>query len=322
MKFSIGSFNTRNLALPNIAYYPGEQYTQAQYDKKITWIGKQIDAMKADIIGFQEIFHRDALKKALQDTFLHEATVTLSGEEGNGPLVAIASKYNIVKTENIENIPAEVVNSLTGISGLTKFSRPVLKAVIEVEAGKTVTFLVAHLKSKNPEFVSDEERSDLLKYHVGECRSLIKRSVEAAGLRQIIVDLIASNNNPLVVIGDLNDSQRAVTSEMIAGPNSYKGQSLDDKSKRWDIKLYDAFDILTQKTLVNAWYTHIFNGYYDVLDHIYLSQEFYFRNDNRIWDFDYLKLLNDHLIDSTNLNAYLSGEISDHGQITVGISSK
>ncbi|HIK45533.1 MAG TPA: endonuclease/exonuclease/phosphatase family protein, partial [Leptolyngbyaceae cyanobacterium M65_K2018_010] len=69
--FRVGTFNLCNLALPQREYYPGEAYSQEDYLKKLTWIGAQLDRMKVDIVGFQEVFHQGALKEALHRSEYH-----------------------------------------------------------------------------------------------------------------------------------------------------------------------------------------------------------------------------------------------------------
>lgn len=321
MKVAIGTFNTRNLALPGIEFYPNEKYTQAEYERKKMWIAKQIDVMNCEIIGFQEVFHEQALNDVLSATGQNGYQIHYAQANPIQPRVAIASKYPVKNLQFITTIPAEVTGRFQGYSGITEFSRPILQAEIELPENKTITVLVSHLKSKKPTFIGNEESDKLKFYHIAEARSLIKRSVEAVGLREIIIKLIKSNNSPVVLLGDLNDAPRAVTSEIIAGPSPYKYLPNNEKIPYWDIKMYSAFDILTQKTLADIWYTHIYNGQYEILDHIYLSEEFYFRNAQRTWDVEYLKILNDHLADITNTDENLSKFNSDHAQVVVHLKS-
>ena len=63
MDVKVGTFNVLNLAREGERYYPDEKpYTAAEYDEKATWIAGQLNRMKAHLVGFQEVFHRRALR--------------------------------------------------------------------------------------------------------------------------------------------------------------------------------------------------------------------------------------------------------------------
>jgi endonuclease/exonuclease/phosphatase family metal-dependent hydrolase len=66
-------------------------------------------------------------------------------------------------------------------------------------------------------------------------------------------------------------------------------------------------------------YTHIFNGHYENLDHILVSQEFYERNPQRIAEVMNLRYFNDHLIDSQLSNDRRDRTVSDHAQLVAEI---
>ncbi len=61
-RFTIASFNVKNLIGPDQEYYRFQSYTPEEYAWKEDWLAEQITALNADIIGFQEIFEEDALK--------------------------------------------------------------------------------------------------------------------------------------------------------------------------------------------------------------------------------------------------------------------
>ena len=57
------------------------------------------------------------------------------------------------------------------------------------------------------------------------------------------------------------------------------------------------------------YYTHIFNNSRESLDHILVSQEFYDNSRKRIWAFDGMQVVNDHL----NEDNHKEAGTSDHG---------
>ena len=62
LKFA--TFNLYNLQIPNELMYHNNKYTKAQYEKKIKWTAGLLKKIDADIIGFQELWHPNALKEA------------------------------------------------------------------------------------------------------------------------------------------------------------------------------------------------------------------------------------------------------------------
>ena len=65
-ELSIGSFNLYNLNEPGRAIYTDRDgWTQAQYDLKILWTAAQLRSLVADVIGFQELWHRDSVQRAI-----------------------------------------------------------------------------------------------------------------------------------------------------------------------------------------------------------------------------------------------------------------
>ena len=63
----IATFNLRNCALPHFQFYDNQDpYDENLYRAKRDWTARQIDAINADIIVFQEVFQVQALQEALQ----------------------------------------------------------------------------------------------------------------------------------------------------------------------------------------------------------------------------------------------------------------
>lgn len=318
----LGSFNLYNLVLPGHTYYGNKVYSDNDYQKKISWIKAQIQEMDAQIVGFQEIFHKSALVTALNGTKFDEEHIFVLGQTGESPVVGLASTYPVVgEPESISEITNSVVGAIGGISDeYSIFSRPVLKVKLAITDEITITVFVCHLKSKRPTILETEDEDDFTVQAIGQTRSLLKRAVEASGLRALILNEIARNENPLILIGDLNDSTRSVTSSVIAGPTPWKFDPLEEKKKYWDRSLYSTFDIVSQKSYKKDWPTYIYNGHYETLDHIYVSQEFYFRNRNRVGNVDFVHVYDDHLKDNTLSKDRVPKWQSDHGQVVVTIS--
>lgn len=320
--FKVGSFNLYNLVLPDHIYYGNKVYSDEDYQKKIVWIKSQIHEMGARIVGFQEIFQKKALEAALNGTQFSQEHIHVFGETGESPVVGLASTYPVIDDpQSITEIPSSVLNAIAGLPDeYSIFSRPILKAKLILTDEKILTVFVCHLKSKRPTILDGEDKDDFSIQAIGQTRSLLRRAVEASGLRSLVLDEIAENNNPVILIGDLNDSTRSVTSSVIAGPTPWKFDPIEKKKKHWDRALYSSFDIISQKSYKTDWPTHIYNGHYEALDHIYVSQEFFFRNRNRIGDVYFVHIHDDHLKDNTLSKDRLPKWQSDHGQVVVTIT--
>lgn len=320
--FRIGSFNLYNLVLPENKYYGRRQYSYPDYEKKTSWIASQLDSMKADVVGFQEIFHEEALKQAIaKSKHLKGAYVVSANPTGHSPMVGIASKYKIIKYEVIEDFP-EMLDIEDTLIPIQKFSRPVLKALIEIKEGVKVYFYVAHLKSKRPIFKKNEDRENPSDVAKGEARSLIKRTAEATAFRTLLMDTLKDRDVPVVVMGDLNDSSLSVSTRIVSGQPPFRKFPRTVKEKIWDVLLYHVRDIQARQSFHDVYYSHIHNGHYEALDHIMVSQELVKENPNNIGRVGYVSVFNDHLIDETLSEDGLESWKSDHAQVVASIELK
>ena len=340
MNLTLGSFNVYNLVRPGVPFYSSSSYTEEESAAKTTWLGERLGEMDADVVGFQEIFHRETLLEATDKSGLYAdhdrvlapgATREDNEVDGRaqGPKVGLASRLPLIEHQSITLFPDEarlrVPEGLEADSpivdiGLTRFERPVLKARVELPTGQVMVVFVAHLKSKRPIVFTDlEDKNDPKIKALGAARSLIKRAAEATALRCLLVDELKESPAPTVLIGDLNDSVASVTTQICAGDPPWIKLSTAQKRPIWDVLLYSTNDIQSRNSLRDVTYSHIFNSRYEVLDHIFVSQEFYSRNPERIGRVSYQHQFNDHLWDETLIRRPKDRTISDHGQVVATI---
>ena len=71
----------------------------------------------------------------------------------------------------------------------------------------------------------------------------------------------------------------------------------EQKKRLWDVLLYSVHDIQEAQSYRDVSYTHIFNGRYELLDHIYVSQELVRQFPNRVGEVRNTRIFNDHLFD-------------------------
>lgn len=331
--FRVATFNVENINRAGVFFAGRPQdaaYDTAALEAKASWIGDILDASRADIVGVQEVFSFEALELAASKSqYLVKSgpvTIRAPGAEGRqnektnaegrieaeGPFVGLVSRFPVLSVDSISAFPANVALRIpTGLHDnagdvvtlpISAFERAVLKARIAVKDGVEITVLVAHLKSKRAKFLPGEDVEDPVIKALGAARSLIVRAAEAVALRSIVSGIIGdkepgAKGEPLIVLGDLNDDVPSVTSQIIAGEEPPHYWPREQKQKIWDTLLHSVHDIQEAQSYRDVSYTHIFNGRYELLDHIFVSQEFVRQFPNRIAEVRNTRIFNDHIFD-------------------------
>lgn len=317
-QLSLATLNLENLHLPGVPFYRRAQgWTPAEYAGKRAWTAAALQRLDADIIGFQELWHRDALIDAFAEAGLAEdyeiaATEPVGNAIGNA--VAVRRPHRLLDVAWIERFPERMAlrrsaaRSLADTDyslhvGIRDFSRPLAHATIEaVHPGvaQRVDVLVAHLKSKLPTRLDAEDLAPLDAGDadaLGSALSTIRRAAEAAALRLVCNDLLRDGRGGLVVVGDLNDGHRSVTTELIAGPHRYRLFAASRVGERASRGLYATATLQHHRSQRDVYYTYIHDGAHESLDHILVSQHFYDYSRSRRWSFRHMRVLNDHLDD-------------------------
>jgi predicted extracellular nuclease len=157
--------------------------------------------------------------------------------------------------------------------------------------------LVVHLKSKRPKFLQDaagnptEDRDDPRIGARAMLRSLIMRGAEAQALRGLVLDLLHRTHEPLVLIGDFNDAPASVTSQLVAATSTVAY----DRSAR-DAALWHSWDVQTDASIRrDVAYSHVHQGHPELLDQIWVSEEFVAGSRHAIGDVKRVEVFNDHL---------------------------
>ncbi|UWQ04217.1 endonuclease/exonuclease/phosphatase family protein [Aliiroseovarius crassostreae] len=385
--FTISSFNVKNLIGADQEYYRFMSYTPEEYAWKRDWMADQMLSLDADIIGFQEVFEKDALLDVVKEAnrragALNAATIpdrskryhrkaifrrlevdpwnidniAFAPNANDGapgarrPGLAVLSRFGFVgQPEVIQDLdtPLDVpFGEGGGMFRLTRLSRPILKVRIPVGEGQnrqTLTLFNCHLKSKLGEFIRPEGAEfapevDLTAYDpvsraLGAARSAMRRMAEAWVLRKLVVEEITAGH-PVVVLGDFNDGEHSVSSEIIAGEVPFKNyawmlrhdaKTANDRYSRDEsaaitdaiekVRLHSAEKLFVRKSLRDMVYTASFGGVFESIDQIFLSRDFHPDNDDRIADMTYFSVLNDHITDGSHPEAPYNKLASDHGQI-------
>ncbi|HBZ44699.1 MAG TPA: alpha-1,4 polygalactosaminidase [Maritimibacter sp.] len=278
-----------------------------------------------------------------------------TGEPGQRrPGVAVLSRLGFVgKPEVIQDLGEPVTipfQPLRGMAGdmdagsytLRRLSRPILKVRIPV-GDQVITLFNCHLKSKLGEHITPDgmtyaPEEDLTNYDpvgraMGALRAAVRRMAEAWVLRREIVAELAIGN-PVIAVGDFNDGEHAVSSEIISGEvpfrnyawmlrhdaESYSDRYSEEESKSITEqvernRLHSAEKLFVKKSARDMVYTTAFAGVFESIDQILVSRHFHPDYDKRIADMHYFSVLNDHITDGSHPEAPYNKLASDHGQI-------
>ncbi len=324
---SFTSFNLFNLNEPGLPVYTdADGWTVAEHARKIGWTARMLQEMRADVIGFQELWHGDSLVAALTAAGMegtHRA-IFPPGHAGQKIVCAAAVAQDILvgEPEWIETFPPDFVLKSGGEDEQTsaiavaidRFSRPVLRLTVRPrDDSPAIIVYVCHFKSKGPTAIFKEPwyNKPVHQPHseaIGAALSTIRRTAEAAALRMILTRDMKNTGTPVVVIGDCNDGQHSNTLNIMTGQPRFLTALAEGGG---DIDLYTAQTLQQYRSQTDVYYTHIFNDTRESLDHILVSQELYDNSRKRIWAYDGLTIANDHLNED---NHKVTGT-GDHGVV-------
>jgi endonuclease/exonuclease/phosphatase family metal-dependent hydrolase len=354
----IATFNLFNYLEPPNAYYEFERiYSAEQWQKKQLWVTEYLREYQPDIIGFQEVFSTESLKKLVTsqgygyfevvdqphviDDFIYQR-----------PVVAIASRYPIVDIKAVKpNI--ELAQTL-GLTDDFSFSRKVLRATVDVPHMGNCDCYVVHFKSKRSMIELDEQNKsrsaeqtiiESLKAQVaGSWGSTIQRGSEAALLMVDMIERREATGNPMVLMGDLNNTLADGVLSHILTNTLYFASSIDCDAYLAKYCLNDAWDLfqlalpnevnevnevneaneidetnldVNRKEKAARTPTHYFGGGGSVLDYILLSSEFDASYHDSLFQVSAYDTYDRHLI---NPIFDRDGESTDHGIVLVTLT--
>jgi endonuclease/exonuclease/phosphatase family metal-dependent hydrolase len=313
----LATCNTLNLALPDRPYYPNQDpWSKNEYRRKIDLLGLMILRLNADVIAFQEVWDEAALRDAVAASGLRYEHITAPGAEQGAqgtPRVALVSRLPLREVVSHAKFAPGQTFAIPEIGEQTGFERPVLEGLVELPEGRgTLRVFTTHMKSKRPKFVQDaqgnplEDRDDPRITARATVRSLLMRGGEAAALRALVVQRLARTREPLVLMGDLNDGPHSVTTQIIAATS----EIAYDRGAR-DTALFHAADVQSESMMIRrpVGYSHVHQGWPEVLDQIWVSEEWVAASKFAIGEVRRVDYFNDHLHEGRD------GTRSDHGLV-------
>lgn len=327
-QFYIATANLLNFANPNRIYYENAPaYDNKAYEHKRRGLTDLLAKAHADIIAVQEVWDSNALEAlAVALGFKPEQVVIPLASndtaspytQGRGaqhtPAVGIISRFEQLETTLLEEIAPKAVIDIPDIGPHQHFNRPPL--ILRVDAyGQSITIITAHLKSKRAFFLRDEngnllEDMDDPNIRIrAKLRSLCMRAAEAASIRMSIMERLHHTREPLILLGDMNDVTGSVTTQLM----TETGEVNYDKSMR-DVALFDAARIQARYGwMKDVAYTHIHQGMPEVIDQLFVSEEFLPDSKFSLGQVERVDYFNDHL------KWDYSDRVTDHGIIRAKI---
>ncbi|MGP4972338.1 endonuclease/exonuclease/phosphatase family protein [Psychrobacter sp. 1176_08] len=309
-QFYIATANLLNFANPDRIYYENAPaYSQRQYQHKLRGITDLLAKAHADIIAVQEVWDSQALEElavSLGFEPKHVVAPLASNDSAsaytqgrgaqNTPAVGIISRFEQLECSLLEDILPKAVIDIPDIGLYKRFNRPPL--MLRVNAyGQPITIVTTHLKSKRAFFLRDEnghllEDTDDPNIRVrAKLRSLCMRAAEAASIRMSIIERLHHTREPLILLGDMNDVTGSVTTQLMAET----GEVNYDKSMR-DVALFDAARIQSRYDWMrDVAYTHIYQGMPEVIDQLFVSEEFLPDSKFSLGQVERVDYFNDHL---------------------------
>jgi len=332
---SFASFNLLNLQLPGDAIYGDRDGWDFQtFARKVNFTRDVLLRLEADVIGLQELWARDALDQALAAGEIGDIYTPLVPPGHNGKRIVCAALVRndllVGEPEWITDFPPEYVLKSGGDDPqqdfievrLNSFSRPVLHFRVRPDPRTPeIHVFVCHFKSRRPTQIWRERswyEKDVHGPHaaaLGYAVSTVRRTAEAAALRVLVTKLAKQTDTPVVIIGDMNDGKDSNTLNILSEQPTYLSPL---SSGGGDNAMYTAQTMQEYRSVRDVYYTHVFKGYRESLDHILFSQEFYDNSKRRIWAFDEMVVENDHL----NYDDHKESGTNDHGIIRVGFKWK
>ncbi len=309
-QFYIATANLLNFANPNRVYYDNAPaYDEQSYQRKVTGITDLLSKAHADIIAVQEVWDSHALEAVATNLGFtpEQVIVPLASNDNNSrytqgrgaqdtPAVGIISRFKPLEQQLLQKVVSEAVIDIPDIGPYREFKRPPL--LLRVDAyDQPITIITAHLKSKRAFFLRDKEGNlleDMDDPNIrvrAKLRSLCMRASEAASIRMTIIERLRHTREPLILLGDMNDVTGSVTTQLMVET----GEVNYDKSMR-DVALFDAARIQARYGwMKDVAYTHIYQGIPEVIDQLFVSEEFLPDSKFAIGHVERVDYFNDHL---------------------------
>lgn len=275
---------------------PAEDATEAareRYSEKLKQVSAIINGAGPDLVGVQELLAgHDDLAPQVFDDLLAELGAQWSGclsrrPDDRGIRVGWLSRGQLTDPVDValypQGVPATTVDDQGTV--ITAAKRAALAVTYTRGDGLIVRALTAHLKSKlltfpghDPQHPRFDTRDEGERARLG-LYALDQRAAEAATVRAWATDRLQGQGQqrPVLVCGDLNDTAKAATTQILLGPPGselctagFDRPDAGDGSRLWNLApKMPPGDPATGQEAAN--WSRINNGVKELIDQILVS---------------------------------------------------
>lgn len=285
--FRVMTWNVENLFPPGSFISPTSRapVSEEDFQAKLTFLANVITQQQPDVIALQEIGHADALT-ALQNRLggLYPAQAISTAPDSRGIRVAFLARLALTDVVQIREFPAGPLAAVADFNGQvqTKMGRGALQVVVTV-ADRRIRLINVHLKSKLLTFPrpgggtafaprDEDERA------IGAGIAVMRRAAEAVTVRSFVnARLVAEPGTQTIVLGDLNDTPQAATTQLLLGGTPDRDVQTADGGDR--VRLYNLMDALPLSgSATHAFlapgerFTRIHEQQGELIDHLLVSK--------------------------------------------------
>jgi predicted extracellular nuclease len=279
--FKVMTWNVENLFLSGKQSGPK---TEAAYQEKLKSLSKVILAIDPDVLGVQEIGDDeafDALNSLLKNRYPHSY---IARSLDSRIRVGFLSKLKIEEQEEIADLPTGGISKIIGYlpkddrQEISQLSRAAVRILVKPQPNLPVHIINAHFKSKLLTFTSPTGQSQFQTQDENERArvaglALLRRTAEAVAVRVKVNELLLKKNHKhaLIVLGDLNDTPSAATTQILQGPTGSEiGTAGFNRPDRGDeMRLFNLAPLIDEKRR----YSRIYQGKPELIDHIFVSEK-------------------------------------------------
>lgn len=338
----VASFNLYNYAAPGtFCYGLDRSYADTEWAAKEAWIEARLIEIRADTVGFQEVFSVDALRALCARVGLTsfrtvEAPTMQPGDAQvfSRPVNAIASCLPII---DCAAVPFDdSVRACLTLPTEVGFTRAPIRATIDTPAFGPMPVYVLHLKSNRPmgdpvaytdstswrERVLDTQR----RCSRGMVAANLRRGGEAAAMYTALTnDLRYDLRRPIVVLGDLNNDDSSLPLSAILmerPPAEIGGVSAEDWPAGVSL-LLQAFRFCDAARLPSSVKgmarrpTHYHDHVGSVLDYVLVSSALVESNPDHVGRVSSYEVIDGHIADGTK-----DKTMSDHAIVVAELTPR
>ncbi len=271
---TIATWNVENLFRAGVV---GGPQTVETYERKLAALAATIDQIAPDVLALQEIGDPAALDDLVARLAPPPggswAVVLSAFPDERGIRVAVLSGLPVRASGDVVDLAARLrpVQEDDRGPGATRMGRGALRVQIGAE-DQPFHILTCHLKSKLLSYPdgrfaprNEDERARYAAY------ALYRRAAEATTVRTEANAVLEGDGQRrrLVVLGDLNDTEQAATTQTLLGPGGSEigtaGFDVPDQGDAW--RLWNLAGLIPEERR----YSRVYRGRRELIDHALIS---------------------------------------------------